>query len=119
MLVPMAARDREQSSTRGGQASVELLAVLPALVVCTLIAAHAVGAGWAYWSAANAARAGARAELVGEDGERAARAALPSPLRDGSSVEAGEDVRVRVRVPALVPGVTLPFVGAASGLDAG
>jgi hypothetical protein len=116
----MAARDRERGHRGGaGQASAELLAVLPALVVCTLVAAHALGAGWAYWSAANAARAGARAELVGRDGEQAARAALPGPLRAGSAVQAGDDVRVRVRVPALVPGVTLPFVGATSGLDAG
>ena len=102
-----------------GQASVELLAVLPALVLCTLIAAHAVGAGWAYGSAANAARAGARAELVGGDGEQAALAAIPGPLRPDAEVEAGDRVRVKIRVPALVPGVTLPFVGAASGLDAG
>ncbi len=102
-----------------GQASVELLAVLPALVACTLIAAHAVGAGWAYWSAANAARAGARAELVEGDGEQVARDALPGPLRDDASVDADDRVRVRVRVPALVPGLTLPFVGAASALDAG
>jgi hypothetical protein len=107
----MAARD-------DGQASVELLAVLPALVACTLIAAHAVGAGWAYWSAANAARAGARAEHVGGDGERVAREALPGPLRRDSEVEADGGLRVRVRVPALVPGVSLPFVGAASSLDA-
>jgi pilus assembly protein CpaE len=102
-----------------GQASVELLAVLPALVACTLIAAHAVGAGWAYWSAANAARAGARAELVGRDSEQAARDALPGPLRSGASIEAGDRVSVRVRVPALVPGFRLPLVAAASGLDAG
>lgn len=102
-----------------GQASVELLAILPALVLSTLIAAHAIGAGWAYWSAANAARAGARAELVGRDGERAAREALPGPLRSDSSIESGGEVRVRVRVPSLVPGLRLPFVGAASELDAG
>lgn len=112
----MVASSRHSSA---GQASVELLAVLPALVVATLIVSTAVGAGWAYWSAANAARAGARAELVGRDGERAAREALPGPLRSDSSIETGGRVQVRVRVPALVPGVRLPFVGAASGLDAG
>jgi hypothetical protein len=103
---------------RDGQASVELLAVLPGLVICTLVAAHAVAAGWAYWSAANAARAGARAEHVGGSGERVARAALPGPLRPDSDVDADGDVRVRVRVPSLVPGLKLPLVGAASGLDA-
>ena len=108
----MAARDQ-------GQASVELLAVLPALVACVLIAAQAVGAGWAYWSAANAARAGARADLVGADAQRVAREALPSVLRADSSVEAAGRVSVRVRVPAVVPGLSLPFVAASSGLDGG
>jgi hypothetical protein len=106
------------TATDRGQASVELLAVLPALIACTLIAAHAVGVGWAYWSAANAARAGARADVVGRDAGRVARDALPGPLRGGSTVETGDRVGVRVRVPSLVPGLTLPFVGASSGLDA-
>jgi hypothetical protein len=109
-------------SVRGGssgQASVELVAVLPALIVCVVLAGQAVAAGWALWWAGNAARAGARAEQVGSDGEAAARRALPARLRDGAEVRARDGVEVRVRVPALLPGITLPRIAAASKLDAG
>lgn len=100
-----------------GQASVELVAVLPALVVCVLIAGHGVAAGWALWSAANAARAGARAQHVGNDPKTAARRALPAGLRRGARVGAGEGVRVSVPVPALLPGGRLGEVSAAARLD--
>ena len=100
-----------------GQASVEFVAVLPALAVCLLLAGQAVIAGWALWSAGNAARTGARAERVGSDPEAAARRALPGSLRDGAVIRSGEGVRVRVRVPGLVPGMRLPSVAASSTLD--
>ena|SRR5437764_14009358 len=103
---------------RSGQASVEFVAVLPTLAVCLVVASQAVAAGWALWSAGNAARAGARAEEVGSDAEVAARHALPGPLREGAVIRSGDGVRVRVRVPALVPGVSLPSVSASSSLDA-
>ena len=95
--------------------------MLPALVICVAIAAQGVAAGWALWSAGNAARAGARAERVGSDGEAAARRSLPAPLRDGARVSAGDGVEVSVRVPALLPGVTMPRIAASSrlGADAG
>jgi hypothetical protein len=98
---------------------VELVAVLPALAVCLLIAGQAVSAGWALWSAGNAARAGARAEQVGSDGEAAARRALPDRLRDGARIRTDDGVRVRVRIPAILPGIELPPISAASRLDAG
>ncbi|MFL5906962.1 MAG: hypothetical protein ACJ75Z_05145 [Solirubrobacterales bacterium] len=104
---------------RCGQASVEFVAVLPALAVCLVISAQVVVAGWALWSAGNAARAGARAEHIGSDPEAAARSALPGSLRTGAEIRSGDGVRVRVRVPALVPGVALPSVSAASKLDDG
>src|SRR5918995_1403180 len=94
-----------------GQASVELVAVVPALVVCALIAAHLLTAGWALWSAANSARAGARAELVGGDGKGAARRAPPASMRPGA--------RVAVRVPALLPGARLGRLSASARLDSG
>ncbi|HKH42884.1 MAG TPA: hypothetical protein VKA41_13640 [Solirubrobacterales bacterium] len=100
-----------------GQASVEFVAVLPALAVCLVLAGQTVAAGWALWSAGVAARAGARAEQVGGDAEAAARRALPGSLRGGAVVHAGDGVRVRVRVPALLPGVQLPSVAASSTLD--
>ncbi len=91
--------------------------MLPALAACLAIAAQAVLAGWALWSAGNAARAGARAEEVGSSAEAAARRALPGPLRDGATIRASDGIRVRVRVPAIVPGISLPPVSAASTLD--
>jgi hypothetical protein len=96
---------------------VELVAVLPALAISLVIAAQTVLVGWALWSAGTAARVGARAEKVGSDAEAAARRALPGPLRDGASIHSGDGVRVKVRVPAIVPGVSLPSVTAASTLD--
>jgi hypothetical protein len=106
-----------ERTRRGGQASVELVAVLPALAVCLVIAGQTVAVGWALWSAGTAARAGARAEEVGGSGEAVARRALPSTLRDDAVVRTSDGVRVKVRVPSLLPGVTLPFVTAASTLD--
>jgi hypothetical protein len=100
-----------------GQASVELVAVLPALAVCLVIAGQTVAVGWALWSAGNAARVGARASKVGSNAEAAARHALPGALRDGAVVHSDDGISVRVRVPALLPGVTLPSVTAASTLD--
>jgi hypothetical protein len=99
------------------QASVELVAVLPALAVSLVIAAQTVVVGWALWSAGNAARAGARAERVGSDAESAARRALPGSLREGAAIRSGDGVKVRVHVPAIVPGVSMPSVSAASTLD--
>src|SRR4051794_41159005 len=109
---------RRDVADRSGQASVEFVAVLPALAVCLVIAGQAVAAGWALWSAGNAARAGARAEQVGADGEAVARRALPVTLRAGAVIRSGDGVRVAVRVPALVPGVAMPSISAASRLDA-
>jgi hypothetical protein len=107
---------RPQTS-RAGQASVELVAILPALAVSLVLAAQTVVVGWALWSAGNAARAGARAEQVGSDASSAARQALPGSLRQGAVIHSSDGVRVKVRVPALLPGVTLPSVSAASTLD--
>jgi hypothetical protein len=114
----MAPLESKLPDQRSGQASAEFLAVLPALAVCLILAGQAVAAGWALWSAGIAARAGARAEHVGGDPEAAARRALPTPLRGGAVIRSEDGVRVRVRVPALVPGVELPFVAASSTLDA-
>ena len=110
-------RRRLDSWFGSAQASVELVAVLPALAVCLMIAAQTVVAGWVLWSAGNAARAGARAEKVGSDAESAARRALPASLRGDAVIRDGDGVRVKVRVPALIPGTSLPSVSAASTLD--
>jgi hypothetical protein len=90
---------------QSGQASVELVAAIPALVLVTLVAAQLAVAGYSLWGAGVAARAGARAAYVGGDAERTARASLPVPLREGASVSEGGGVRVRVRAPSLIPGL--------------
>jgi hypothetical protein len=102
-----------------GQASVEFVALLPVLAAFLAIAAQTAVVGWALWAAGNAARAGARAQEVGADAKAAARHALPGALRAGATIRDGDGVRVRVRVPALVPGVSLPPVSAASKLGDG
>ena len=94
------------------------MAVLPALAVCLILAGQAVAAGWALWSAGVAARAGARAAHVGGNPEAVARRTLPGPLRGDAVIRSDDGVRVRVRVPALLPGVELPSVAASSRLDA-
>ena len=86
-----------------GQASAEMVAVLPLVVLVGAIAWQLALAGHAAWMCAHAARAAARAEAVGGDGEEAARSALPYSLERGLRVEqaAGGAVRVRVRIPAI------------------
>jgi hypothetical protein len=101
-----------------GTASVELIAVVPFLLLALLVAAQIALAGHALWSASVAARAGARAELVGRDAAAAARRALPPSMRAGSEVDDSEGVSVRVAVPALLPRLPQVMVGARSALEA-
>ena len=100
-----------------GTASVELVAVVPFLLLGILVAAQLALAGQALWSASVAARAGARAALVGGDASAAARSALPPSMRSGAEVEEGEGVSVRVEVPRLLPPLPELRVGARSGLE--
>ena len=112
------ARAHRTESERG-QASVELLGVLPAVLLAALAAWQIVLAGHTAWLAGNAARVAARAEAVGRDPEAAARGALPTHLRRGLIVRERGDGRVdvRVRVPVVVKGAASPLrVGASAGL---
>ena len=85
-----------------GQASVETVAVVPLVLVAAAVAWQLVLTGHTLWLCANAARAAARAELVGESPVRAARSALPRSLERGLSVKRTDSgVRVRVRLPLL------------------
>ena len=102
-----------------GQASVELIAAIPALTLVVLLVAQLTLAGYALWSAGVAARAGARAAYVGGDAARAARASLPPALRDGASVRTGNPLAVRVRAPSLAPGLPRVPVTARAGLGSG
>ncbi|HEU5252210.1 MAG TPA: hypothetical protein VFU16_02655 [Solirubrobacterales bacterium] len=115
----MPPRGRRAAHGEEGTASVELVAAVPFLLLALLVAAQVALAGQALWSAGVAARAGARAALVGGDVSAVARAALPPSMREGARVEEGEGVSVRVEVPRLIPSLPEVRVGARSGLEPG
>ena len=102
-----------------GQAAAELVAIVPIAVAIVALVAQLAIAGFSLWTAADAARAGARAVAVGGDPEAAARSALPGWLERGAEIETSGPVEVRVRAPAVVPGVTAIAVGASTELDPG
>src|ERR671932_442652 len=87
-----------------GQASVELLAAMPAVLLVAAVVWELVLAGQSAWLCANAARAAARARVVGRDARAAARSGLPVALRRGLEVEerSGGAVRVGLKVPLIV-----------------
>lgn len=103
-----------------GTASVELVAAIPFLLLALAVAAQIALAGQALWSASVAARAGARAALVGGDPKTTARHALPTVMRPGAVVdEEGEGsgtVEVKVPIPTLLPQLPVVKVTARSGL---
>lgn len=103
-----------------GTASVELVAAIPFLLLALAVAAQIALAGQALWSASVAARAGARAALVGGDPKVAARRALPTAMRHGAVVEEEDEgeggIEVKVPVPALLPQLPVVKVTARSGL---
>ena len=66
-----------------GQASIETALLLPALLALTLGCWQALLVGWTAISAEHAARAAARARLVGAPVQPAAAGALPGPMRGG------------------------------------
>ncbi len=103
-----------------GTASIELVAVVPLLLLAVLVAAQLGAVGEALWSAGIAARAGARAALVGDGVEQAARRALPASLRVGARVSTpNRGVAVRVPVPSLLPFPLRLTVGSESDLGDG
>jgi hypothetical protein len=118
--VPAKSADNRGHGERG-TASIELVAAVPFLLLALAVAAQIALAGQALWSAGVAARAGARAALVGKDPKAAARAALPEAMRRGLEVSEGDDgaVAVRVPVPTLLPDLPELKVGARSGLGEG
>lgn len=93
-------------SSRGdsGQASIELVAIAPVVVLVGLLALQALVAGSAFVSVQGAAHAGALAGALGDDPARAARSALPewSSGRVKVSVS-GDRVRVKLTPRAIVP----------------
>lgn len=94
-----------------GQASTELVGMLWWLLLAALLVWQLLLAGWATVSASNAARTGSRMESRGADrgtAEEAAVAALSSPLREHARARSsGETLRVRVRIPVILPGLSV------------
>lgn len=106
-------------STRG-QASVELVALLPLLAMLCAGVLQVVLVGHAAWAAGGAARAAARASAVGADARAAARAVLPAHLEHGLRVRsrlAGEVV-VSLRAPSLIPAIAVGRVSAEAAFGA-
>ena len=93
-----------------GQASVELVAAVPALLLAALVALQLLAAGYALTLADGAAEAGALALASGGSAAEAARAALPGWAEDSVAVSVrGGNVSVRLLPPS-------PFAGLADRL---
>ncbi|HEX4806992.1 MAG TPA: hypothetical protein VFU94_13930 [Conexibacter sp.] len=95
-----------------GQATVELVALLPLVGLLAALLWQALLAGETVWLSGTAARAAARADALGEDPAAAARAVLPAGLARGVRVRRERDggVALVLRVPAAVGSGTLGSV---------
>jgi hypothetical protein len=98
-----------RGGAESGQATVEMVALLPCVAALLAALWQIALVGHAEWAVSAAARAAARAHAVGADPRRAARAHLPSGLERGLRVRStgAGDVRIVVRIPAL-PGLPSP-----------
>ena len=97
-------------SDERGQAAVEFLGAVPAMLALGLALAQLLAVGYAAVLAGNAAEAGALALAARADPEASARNALPgwSRARARVGVDAGR-VTVRVRPPSLVAALSRRF----------
>ena len=103
--MPPTSADNTSHGERG-TASVELVAAVPFLLLALAAAAQIALAGQALWSASVAARAGARAALIGADPKAAARRALPrrcATARWSKRTKPTASSRCKVPVPTLLP----------------
>jgi hypothetical protein len=103
-------RPPAERTANAGQATVELIAALPALVLAAALALQLLLVGYSLTIADGAAEAGALAGAAGRNAADAARGALPGWARGRAEVSAGDGrVRVSIRPPA-------PFAGLAKAL---
>jgi hypothetical protein len=102
VLRTRATEDAEMRRSRmSGQASIELVAALPALLLAALIALQLLAAGYAITLADGAAEAGALALASGGSTTAAARGALPGWAEEDVAVTVrGGTVTVRLRPPS-------------------
>ncbi len=100
-------RRRAGGRSQRGQASLELLAMVPALVLAAMVALQLAITGYTLHLADGAAEAGALAAAAGTDAESAALGALPAWADDRVDVE-GENgrIEVAVRPPAPLPAIS-------------
>jgi hypothetical protein len=87
-----------------GQATIELVAALPVLLLAGLVALQLLATGYALTLADGAAEAGALALASGDPAAEAARGALPGWAEEDVevAVESGR-VTVRLRTPSPLP----------------
>ena len=104
-------------ASQRAQASAELVAIVPLLLISAAALGQALVAGWALLSAGEAARSAARIAHLGGDAEGAAAKALPRLLEPADVELDGAKVRVEVRAPAVLPGVHGIPVAASAALD--
>ena len=110
----------DRSGSQRGQASVELVALLPLMALLAALLWQAELAGQAVWLAGSAARAAARASAIGADAPAAARRVLPDRLERGlvvRSVASGSGVRVAIAIPAVIGSGRLTTVSARARLQ--
>lgn len=96
-----------------GQAAVELVALLPALVLVALLVWQVALTAHSWMTAQSAARAAARAAEVGAPATPAARAVMPGfdgrPVRVvETTVDGDRYVTVSGRSPQVIPRVRVP-----------
>jgi hypothetical protein len=98
-----------------GQATVELVALLPLLLIAALAGAALVAAHGAGEHAGQAAQAGAMALLQGGDPRAAARRALPRATRPRAVIEIhGRRVTVHIRPELPLGTLERPLTGTAT-----
>lgn len=92
--------------SRDGQATVELVALLPLVGLLVALLWQALLAGETVWLSGTAARAAARAAAVAADPAGAARGVLPAALERGLRVrrEGDGSVAVTLRIPVVLGG---------------
>jgi Flp pilus assembly protein TadG len=103
------ARAVRRPSSEVGQATVELVALFPVLLIVVLAAAALLAAHGAREQAGHAAQAGAMAMLQGGDPRESARRALPAGVRRRAAIEIRGPrvtVRVRPRLPIVATAMT-------------
>ena len=102
-----------------GQASIEVLAGIPALLLAGLIALQLLAAGYSLTLADGAAEAGAMAIAAGRPAAPAVREALPGWARQRVGVEVdGGRLTVRLRPPSPLGRARTPPRGQLLGLGA-